>query len=104
VWRGAQVLDEDDLAGRVADGIQVEWPQDGKETRYEPLEVIEMPALGDAPPNEWSPFLRAGRLREGAFGWWEETYGVAAPQVEPPKYPFEVRCRLVLRAVPGVVP
>jgi hypothetical protein len=104
VWRGAEVLGEDDLAGRVAYGVQVEWPEDGKETRYEPLEVIEPPPLGDAPPGQWSPFLRAGRLREGAFGWWEETYGKDAPGLEPPEYPFEVRCRLVLKEVPGVVP
>ena len=104
VWRGAEVLGEDDLAGRVAYGVQVDWPEGGKETRYEPLEVIEPPPLGDAPTGQWSPFLRAGRLREGAFGWWEETYGKDAPGLEPPEYPFEVRCRLVLKEVPGVVP
>jgi len=104
VWRGAEVLGEDDLAGKVAYGIQVEWPQAGQETRYDPLEVIEMPPLGDTPPNQWSPYLRASHLREGAFGWWEETYGKDQPQLEPPKHPFEVRCRLVLKEIPGVVP
>jgi hypothetical protein len=104
VWRGAQVLGEDDLAGRVAYGVQVEWPQEGKETRYEPLEVIELPPLGDAPPDQWSPFLRAGRVREGAFGWWEEAHGEDAPEPAPREHPFEVRCRLVLKEVPGVVP
>jgi hypothetical protein len=104
VWPGAVVLNEDDLAGEVAYGIQVAWPQDGKETRYEPLELIDMPPLGDTPPGQWSGFLRAGRLREGAFGWWEETYGKEAPELEPPAHPFELRCRLVLKEVPGVVP
>ena len=39
------------------------------EARYEPLEVIELPPLGDTPPGQWSGFLRAGQLRPGAFGW-----------------------------------
>ena len=104
VWRGADVLDEDDLAGRLAYGIQVSWPQTGGETRHEPLEVIALPPLGDTPPDEWSAFLRADRLREGAFGWWEEAHGSDAPALEPPAHPFELRCRLVLRDVPGVVP
>ena len=104
VWRGAQVLGEDDLAGRVAYGVQLEWPREGEETRYEPLELIELPPVGDAPPGEWSPFLRAARLREGGFGWWQETQGKDAPALELPEHPFEVRCRLVLKEVPGVVP
>jgi hypothetical protein len=104
VWPGADVLDEDDLAGRVAYGIQVSWPQTSGETRHEPLEVISLPPLGDTPPDEWSAFLRADRLREGAFGWWEEAHGSDAPALEPPAHPFELRCRLVLRDVPGVVP
>jgi hypothetical protein len=87
VWPGAVVLDEDDLAGRVAYGIQVEWPEEGQETRYDPLEVIAMPPLGDTPPGEWSPFVRAGHLREGAFGWWEEVHGKDAPRLAPPSIP-----------------
>jgi hypothetical protein len=104
VWRGAQVLGEDDLSGRVAYGVQLEWPREGEETRYEPLELIELPPLGDAPPGEWSPFLRADRLREGGFGWWQETHGKDAPALALPEHPFEVRCRLVLKEVPGVMP
>jgi len=104
VWRGGDVPDESDLAGRVAYGIQVEWPQEGQETRYEPLEVIALPPLGDTPPDAWGPYLRAGHLREGGFGWWEETYGSDAPSLAPPEHPFEVRCRLVSKEVPGVVP
>jgi hypothetical protein len=104
VWRGADVLDEDDLEGRVAVGVQVEWPQEGEETRYDPLEVIPLPPLGDTPPGQWSEYLRAGHLREGAFGWWEETHGRGAPELAPPEHPFELRCRLVLKDVPGVVP
>jgi hypothetical protein len=68
------------------------------------LELLELPPLGDAPPGEWSPFLRADRLREGGFGWWQETHGKDAPALELPEHPFEVRCRLVLKEVPGVVP
>jgi hypothetical protein len=104
VWRGADVPDEDDLAGEVAFGVQVEWPRDGEETRYEPLEVIPLPPLGEVPPGEWSPWLRAGHLREGAFGWWEETHGRDAATLAPPEHPFEVRCRLALKEVPGVAP
>jgi len=104
VWRGAEVLGEDDLAGEVAFGVQVEWPQDGEETRYDAMEVIQMPPLGDVPPGQWSEYLRAGHLREGAFGWWEETYGRDAPKLDAPGHPFEVRCRLVLKDVPGVMP
>jgi hypothetical protein len=104
VWRGAEVLGEDDLEGRVAYGIQLEWPEAGKETRYEPLEVIELPPLGDTPPGQWSEFLRAGQLRPGAFGWWDEAHGRDAPELAPPEHPFEVRCRLVLKDVPGVAP
>lgn len=104
VWRGADVLDEADLEGQVAIGVQVEWPRDGEETRYDPLEVIPLPPLGDVPPNQWSEYLHAGHLREGAFGWWEEAHGNDAPSVAPPEHPFEVRCRLALKDVPGVVP
>jgi hypothetical protein len=104
VWPGAQVLDESDLAGKVAFGIQVQWFEDGKETRYDPLEVISEPPLGDTPPGHWSEWMRADRLRQGGFGWWEEAYGKEAPKVDPPKYPFEMRCQLVLKDVPGVVP
>jgi len=105
VWPGAVVLHEDDLEGRVAYGIQVAWPAKGQETRHDPLEVIEMPPLKDTPPpGEWSHFTSASHLREGAFGWWEEAHGKDVPKLDPPKYPFELRCRLFLKDVPGVVP
>jgi hypothetical protein len=104
VWRGADVPEEDDLADKVAFGVQVEWPREGEETRYEPLEVISLPPFGDAAPGAWSEWLRAGHLREGAFGWWEEAHGRDAPPLAPPEHPFEVRCRLALKDVPGVVP
>jgi hypothetical protein len=104
IWSGAAVLDEDDLAGKVAYGVQVSWPETGKPTRTDPLEVIPMPPLGDTPPQQWSDWLRPAQLREGQFAWWKEVSAAPAEPVTPPQDPFEIRCKLTLAETPGVVP
>ncbi len=104
IWPGAVVLDEDDLKGRVAYGVQVSWPETGEPTKTDPLEVILMPPPGDMAPEQWSEWLRAGQLREGQFAWWKQVNGAPAEHVTPPEYPFELRCKLTLADTPGVVP
>ena len=104
IWPGAAVLDEDDLRGRVAYGVQLSWPETGKPTRTDPLELIPMAPLGDTPPDQWSAWLRPAQMREGQFAWWKEVYAAPAEPVSPPQYPFEIRCKLTLAETPGVVP
>lgn len=104
IWRGAAVLDDDDLRGKVAYGIQVSWPESGKPTRTDPLELIAMPPLGDAVPQQWSEWRGPAHTREGQFAWWKEVNAEPAEPVAPPQYPFEMRCKLTLADTPGVVP
>jgi hypothetical protein len=105
VWRGADVSDEDDLRGESGYGITVSWPQEGKETRYDTMEMFPLPAFDSIPPETWSPWATAASMRAGAFGWWEEVQGIPADSVPPPpKYPFELRWRLILTDQPGVIP
>lgn len=102
VWRLSEILDESDLAGEVAYGIQVEWPQPGAETRVDPLEIIRLPPPGDTPPEQWSEWMSASDLREGAFGWWDEVHGAPPESLPGPQHPFQLRCRLLLNDTPGV--
>lgn len=104
IWRLGQVLHEDDLAGRVAYGIQLKWPQPEGPADVEPLELIRLPPLGDTSPNEWSAWMRATDLRPGAFGWWEEAHQRESAAAIEPEYPFEMRCRLVWAEVAGALP
>lgn len=104
VWSGAAVLDEDDLQGKVAYGVQISWPETGKPTRTDPLELIPMPPLGDTPPQQWSGWMRPAQMREGQFAWWKEVNAAPAEPLTPPPYPFELRCKLTLADTPGVVP
>jgi hypothetical protein len=104
IWRGADVADESDLDGRAAYGVNVSWPREGEETRYDPLEIFSLPPLGDTEPGTWSPWLTAASLREGGFGWWEEVHGKAADPVSAPEHPFEFRWRLVTIDAPGRIP
>jgi hypothetical protein len=104
IWRGADVVGPDDLRGRVAYGVSVAFPDPGHETQHDPLELFQLPPLGDAAPGEWSPWTTAGVLRAGAFGWWEEANGVQPTPQPPPAHPFEFRWRLVFAEIPGRIP
>ena len=104
IWRGAEALDEDDLKGRAAYGAQLEWPREGEETRYDPMEFFPLEALGTTEPGVWSPWLSAATMRAGAFGWWEEAHGKPADSLPRPEHPFELRWRLVLIDRPGWIP
>lgn len=107
IWRGADVVNEGDLDGRAAYGVTVEWPvvDDSSGAPHDPLEIFQLTAFGETEPEVWSPWMTAAKLREGAFGWWDETYGRESDTVPPPpKYPFEFRWRLVLNEVPGRIP
>lgn len=104
VWAFREVLRADDVAGRVALGVQVRWPETGRETRFEPLERIGLPPVGPAPPEQWSGWTRATAFRTGGFATVEETAGAAPEAVAPPAHPFELRCRLVLVDNPVLVP
>jgi hypothetical protein len=104
VWRGADVADEGDLKGTVAYGVGVSWPQEGRETRHDPMEVFQLPPLGDAVPEAWSPWATAAVLRAGAMGWWDQTVGKPVEPAPAPEYPFEFRWRLVFADIPGRIP
>jgi hypothetical protein len=97
IWRFQELLTENDFAGRTAFGLQVEWPVPGAPSKVEPLELFALPAPGDAPPDRWSPWQTADRMREGAFGWWEEVHGAPPEAVAAVPFPFELRCRLLLK-------
>jgi len=97
-------MDRNDLAGRVAYGVQIAWPHDGKETRYEPLELFRLPPVKNEEPGQWSEWMQAADLREGAFGWWDEAHGNPSSNPAPPAHPFSMRCRVFLADVPGVLP
>src|SRR5262249_34702826 len=75
IWIIADVLNRADTKGRSSYSVQLAWRQRGAETRFDPLELFHLPPLGDMPPNVWSPWVRASATREGAFAWWDETYG-----------------------------
>jgi hypothetical protein len=104
VWRGADVIGPDDLKGQVAYGVSVSWPQEGKETLVDPMEVFSLPALGDIIPEQWTEWVRADVFRPGAFGWWEHVAGRPAEPLTPPPHPFEFRWRLVFAEIPGRIP
>jgi len=104
IWRGADVADKSDLDGRAAYGVNIAWPREGEETRYDPLEIFSLPPLGDTEPGSWSPWVTAASLREGGFGWWEEVHGKPLDSVPAPEHPFEFRWRLVAMDVPGRIP
>lgn len=104
VWRGADVAGKEDLKGEVAYGVSVSWPEDGKETTVEPMEMFPLPALGETVPEEWSPWSTAATMRDGAFGWWDEVHGAPSSPAVLPQYPFEFRWRLVFAEIPGRIP
>jgi hypothetical protein len=104
LWQGADVVGEPDLAGKVAYGVTVKWPQEGAPTRYDAMEIFPLPPLSEAAPGEWSPWSSAGSVREGAFAWWNEVHGEPGESPPTPEHPFELRWRLTLADVPGVVP
>ncbi|MEO7998409.1 MAG: hypothetical protein ABI852_13245 [Gemmatimonadaceae bacterium] len=108
VWKIRDVMHEQDIKGDIRYVITIKWPHDGQSTEYDPTEVFPMPAPGNVPPDEWSPWMSAGSLREGGFGWWEEARNVpAAPVTEgstTPAHPFQMRYRLLLVDNPVVIP
>ena len=103
VWRIADVMHDDDLAGKVAYGVQIEWPRPGQSTDYDPMEIFHMPRPGNTPPNAWSPWLRAADTRAGGFAFLGEAEGSPPETGPPPAHPFEMRCRFILDDVPGVI-
>ena len=104
VWSGADMIGRPDVEGRVGYGVAVKWYRDGAETRYEPMEVFPLPPVGDAEPEEWSPWFSAATLRPGAFGWWAEVHGTPVDSIPKPDLPFELRWRTMLTDVAGLVP
>jgi hypothetical protein len=104
VWSGADVIGREDVDGKVAYGITVSWPREGVETRYDPMEVFPLPALGTTEPEVWSPWARAASLQEGALGWWKQVHGEPPGPLPEPAHPFEFRWRLVPTDVPGRIP
>jgi hypothetical protein len=104
VWRGADVIDKADLVGKAAYGVSVSWPEPGRETKVEPMEVFSLPPLDDTAPEEWSAWATAATLRAGAFGWWDQTAGNPVTPAPAPDHPFELRWRLVYAEIPGRIP
>lgn len=104
VWRGWDVLREDDLRGQSSYGVSVQWPVAGQGTRFDATEIFRLPPLGSLPPDAWSEWAEAADRRAGAFGWWEEARGAPPADAPKPEYPFQFRYRLVLFENPGVTP
>ena len=104
VWKIRDVLHEDDATGRTAYGVTVSWPQEGTSTEFDAYELFPLPPLGNVPPDTWSEWKSAASLREGGMGWWEEVQGEPPTQVALPKYPFELRYRLILTDNPVLIP
>lgn len=104
VWHMLQVMQEDDLAGKMSYGVSIAWHHDGTSTEFDPMEIFHLPPPGDTPPDQWSDWVRAGDQREGAFGWWSEVQGASPESIPPPEYPFEMRCKLWLADAPGILP
>jgi hypothetical protein len=55
------------------------------------------PPMATMVPDVWSDWTSAPRQRAGAFGWWEEVHGSTPEPPQPLAFPFEVRCRLLLK-------
>jgi hypothetical protein len=103
VWVIDDVLGEADVEGRTSYGVQVQWPEPGRPTRYDPLELFHLPRLGNEPPETWGPWVVASATRAGAFGWWSEAQGAPPDPPQPIAHPFELRCQVVVTDTPGVV-
>jgi hypothetical protein len=97
VWRFRHLPSEADLEGRSAWGVQVEWPKRGGPSDWEPMETFTFPAIAPMVPDVWSAWTTAASQRAGAFGWWEEVHGSPPEPSVPIPYPFELRCRLLLK-------
>ena len=97
VWRFRHLPSEADLRGRSALGVQVEWPRPGEPSRYDPMDLFPFPSMATMAPEAWSEWTSAASQRHGAFGWWEEVHGKPAEPVGPIAFPFELRCRLLLK-------
>ena len=103
IWQFTDVFDNDDLTGKKALGISVEWPQPQGPSINDPLEIFAFPAPKDAPPEQWTDWMPASSQRQGDFGWWSEVHGQEPPAPIKIEYPFEIRWRLVLREDPASV-
>lgn len=104
VWQIRDVLDQDDAKGVTSYGVTVSWPHEGESTEWNAYELFPLPPLGNVPPDTWSEWRSAASLREGGMGWWEEIQGEPHTDVAPPKYPFELRYRLILTDNPVLIP
>ena len=104
VWSGADMMGRADVEGQVAYGVRIAWSQPGAATRYDPMEVFPLEALGDLEPGQWSPWISASTLRPGAFGWLAQVVGSPVDSLPKPQHPFEFRWRIGLTEVAGRVP
>jgi hypothetical protein len=97
VWLYRVTTGEDHYKGHAGFGISVTWPDPGKETRYEPSENFNLPALNSMTPYVWTPWRKADEVRGGAFADWERVQGrPASDPAQAAPEPFEMRCRPVL--------
>ena len=83
--------------------MQVQWPHPGAETQDHRAEILDLPPLGNQPPNTWGPWVSANKTRPGAMAWWDETTGQPPAPSQPIPHPFELRCQVVFTDIPGVV-
>jgi hypothetical protein len=97
VWRFRHLPSEADLRDRGAFGIQVEHPNPGAPSDWEPMELFAFPSMRTMVPDVWSEWASAASQRAGAFGWWEEVHGTPPEPAAPIELPFELRCRLLLK-------
>jgi hypothetical protein len=101
VWVIDDVLGPDDVEGHTSYGVQVEWPQAGRSTRYDPLELFHLPAPETKRPGTWSPWVvasRRARARSDGGAKPGGPTGAAAAGPQP-----ELRCQVVATDTPGIV-
>jgi hypothetical protein len=96
VWRETTHLTDDDVKGKTSLGANLSWEKPGSVSAADALELFRFPPPETGQLNNWSPWFEANSRRAGVFGWHAEVHEKAPEAVKKPRYPFQVRFRLVL--------
>ena len=96
IWREVTHLSDYDFKGRTSLGANVRWEKDGAVTVADVLEIFEFTPPDTSQINNWSPWIKASRSREGLFSWHAEANKQTFKTVAAPLYPFQIRFRLIL--------
>lgn len=96
VWPEVTHLSKYDKKGRTSLGATVRWDKEGAVTVKDTLEKFPFPLPDIRQLDHWSPWTEADSRREGAFAWHAEVNRHPAETPDQPRYPFQMRFRLVL--------